>query len=68
MYSKERGVPLVVTYRPCFYNLSAIIRKYFPFLYAEEKVNRVFTPAPFVSFCSGYILRNYLVRASVPTY
>ena len=62
---KETGVPLVVTYHPRLHNLSAIMRKYFTFLYAEEKVKRVFTPAPFVSFPSGYSLRNHLVRAKV---
>ena len=41
------------------------MRKYFTFLYAEEKVKRVFTPAPFVSFRSGFSLRNHLVRAKV---
>ena len=35
---KETGVLLVATYDPSFQNLSAIIRKYFTFLYAEEKV------------------------------
>ena len=45
---KETGVLLVATYDPSFQNLSAIIRKYFTFLYAEEKVKRVFTAAPFV--------------------
>ena len=62
---KERGVPLLVTYHPRFYNLSAIIWKYFTFLYAEEKVKRVFTPTSFISFRSGYSLRNHLVRAKV---
>ena len=36
-----------------------------PSLYAEEKVKRVFTPAPFVSFRSDYSLRNHLARAKV---
>ena len=62
---KKTGVPLVVTYHLRFHNLSAIMRKYFTFLYAEEKVKRVFIPAPFVSFRSGYSLRNHLVRAEV---
>ena len=62
---KETGVPLDVTYHPRFQNVSAIIRKYFLFLYAEEKVKRAFTPAPFISFRSGYIFRNHLVRAKV---
>ena len=62
---KETDVPLVVTYHPCFHNLTAIMTKYFTFLYAEEKVNKIFTPAPFVPFRSGYSLRNHLVRAKV---
>ena len=62
---KVTVVPLVVTYHPRFRNLSAIIRKYFTYLYAEEKVKRVFTPAPFASFRSGYGLRNFLARAKV---
>ena len=60
---KKTSLPLDVTYHPRFHNLSAITRKYFTFLYAEEKIKRVFTPALFVSFCSGYSLRNHLVRA-----
>ena len=35
------------------------------FLCAGEKVKRVFTPAPFVPFRSGYSLKNHLVRAKV---
>ena len=62
---KETCISLIVTHHPRFHNLSTIIRKYFTFLYAEEKVKRVFTPAPFVSFRSGYSLRNHLVRAKV---
>ena len=62
---KEIGVPLVVTYHSRFHNPSTIMEKYFPFSYDEEKVKRVFIPAPLVSFCSGYSLRNHLVRAKV---
>ena len=62
---KETGVPLLGTYHPRFHNLSAIIRKYFTFLYADKKVRRDFTPAPSVSFRSGYSLRHHLVRAKV---
>ena len=62
---KETGVPLTVTYHPRFHNLNNIIRKHFIFLYAEEQVKSAFTPAPFVSFRSGYSLKNHLVRAKV---
>ena len=61
----ETDVPLVVTCHPRFHNFSSIIRKYFSILCAKEKVKRVFTPALFVSFCSGYSLRNHLLRSKV---
>ena len=57
------GVPFVVMYHPRFHNLSNTIRKLFIYLYAEEQVKKVFIPAPFVSFRSGYSLRSH----SVPT-
>ena len=50
---KETGVPLLVTYHLRFHNLRAIMRKYFTSLYAEEKVKRVFKPAPYFSFRFG---------------
>ena len=62
---KDTGVPLVLTYHPRFHNLSGIIKKLFTFLYAEEQVKKVFTPAPFVSFRTGYSLKNHLVRSKV---
>ena len=62
---KETDVPLSVTYHPRFHNVSAIMRKCFTFLYTVEKVKRVITTALFVSFRSGYSLRNHLVRAKV---
>ena len=62
---KETRVPLVATYNPRFHKLSAIIRKYFTFVYSEEKVKRGFTPASFVSFRFGCSLRSHLVRAKL---
>ena len=61
----EIGVPLVATYHPWFHSLSNTIIKLFIYLYAEEQVKKVFTPAPFLSFRSGYSLRSHLVRAKV---
>ena len=57
-------MPLMVTYHPWFHDLVRSLRKTF-YLYAEQQVNQVFTPAPFVSFRSGFGLRNHLVRAKV---
>ena len=53
------GVPLVITYHPRFHDLGRIIWKNFIY-YAEEQVKQVFAPAPFVSFPSGFSLRNHL--------
>ena len=59
------GVPLVVTYYPGFHALGKIIKKNLIYLYAEQQVEQVSTPAPFVSFRSGFSLRNHFVRAKV---
>ena len=58
-------MPLLVTYHPLFHNLRRIIRKYFIYLYAKEQAEQFFTTAPFVSFRSGFSLRNHLVPARV---
>ena len=55
----EIGVPLAATYHPWFHSLSNTIIKLFIYLYAEEQVKKVFTPAPFLSFRSGYSLRSH---------
>ena len=39
--------------------------KIFYIFVAEEQVKRVFTPAPLVSFRSGYSFRNHGVRVKV---
>ena len=62
---KETGIPFIVKYHPCFHNICVIIRINFTFLYAKGKIQIVFISASFISFCSGYCLRNHLVRAKV---
>ena len=62
---KDLVLPLVVTYDSRLHKLSTFTTKHFRFLYAEEKVKKNFTPATFVSFCSGYSLRNHFIRAKV---
>ena len=59
------GVPLLVTCHPRFHELGKIIGKKIIFLYAEQQVKQVFTSALFVSFRSGFSLRNHLVRGKV---
>ena len=66
-HQRKRGIgmPLVVTYHPRFHVLGKIIRKKIIYLYTEQQVKQVFTSAPFVSFRSGFSLRNHIVRAKV---
>ena len=59
------GVPLVVTFHPRSHNSSNTIRTLFIYLYAKEKVKKVFTQAKFVLFSASYSLRSHLVRAKV---
>ena len=65
-HMKENGVPLELTYNPNFNNLSFLIHKNLQFLYADPETQRVFTPAPFVSFRSARNLKSFLVRSSLP--
>ena len=62
---RQKGIPLVVTYNPFLCHLGQTIRKNIFLLYQVEEVKRVFTPAPFVSFCTARTLRTHLVRAKV---
>ena len=55
----------MATYHPRFHDLGRIIRKNLIHFYGEEQAH--FTPAPFVSFRSGFSLKNHLVRAKVYT-
>ena len=62
---RQKRIPLVVTYNPFLCYLGQNIRKYLFLLYQDEEVKRVFTPAPFVSFCTARTLRTQLMRAKV---
>lgn len=62
---REKGVPLVVTFHPLLGELGSIVRKHINILYLDLAVKKVFTPPPFVSFRSGFSLKNHLVRAKV---
>ena len=46
---EKSDVPLVVTYKPSFKNLSFLIRKNMQFLYPDPETKRVLKPVPFVS-------------------
>ena len=62
---KETGIPLVTTYHPRLKDLSSLIKKNLQYLYADQKVENVFTPAPFVSFRSVRNFKSFLVRSKV---
>ena len=62
---KETGVPLGTTYHPRLKDLSSFIKRNLQYRYADQEVNKVFTPAPFVSFKSARNLEWLLVRSKV---
>ena len=43
---KETGIPLVTTYHPRPKDLSSLIKRNLQYLYADQEVKKVFTPAP----------------------
>ena len=62
---KRRLILLVTTYHPRLKDLSSLIKRNVQYLYADQKVKKVFTPAPFVSFRSARNLKSFLVRSKV---
>ena len=65
MQEKETGISLVTTYHPRLKDLSSLIKRNLQYLYADQEVKKVFTPAPFVSFRSARNLKSFLVRSKV---
>ena len=62
---KKVGVPLIITYHPRLSNFGDFLKKNFYLLQVDPEVRKLFQVSPFVSFQSGYSLRNHLVRAKV---
>ena len=58
---KEVGVPLIVTYHLHLNGLNKIMQKNLKHLQANQTVKSVFTPAPFVPFCTARNVRSHLV-------
>ena len=59
------GVLFVVTYHPQLKKISKIIKKHIKHFHADPEVRFVFTPLPFISFCSVQNLRSHLVRSKL---
>ena len=62
---KWAGIPLVTTYPPRLKDLSSLIKRNLPYLYADQEAKKVFTPAPFFSFRSARNLKNFFVRSKI---
>ena len=62
---KAVGVPLIGTYHPHPNGLNKIMQKNLKHLQADQTVKSLFTPAPFVSFCTVYNLQSHLVQSKV---
>ena len=60
-----KAFPFVMTYHPQLKSMKKVILKYLDLLYMDNKVKRVFTPKPMISFRSARKLSSFLVRAKV---
>ena len=60
-----KAIPFVMTYHPKLNSLKEIILKYLDLLYTGDKVKRVFTHKPMISFRRARKLSSYLVRAKL---
>ena len=59
----EQGVPFVATYHPKLNNLGKLLKNLQLFLYSDNEVQRVFSPAPIVSYRSARKIKDYIVRS-----
>ena len=60
-----KAIPFVMTYHPKLNSLKEIILKYLDLLYTGDKVKRVFTHKPMISFRRARKVSKYLVRAKL---
>ena len=63
--TSEQGVPFVATYHPKLKDLGKLIKNLQLFLYSDNEVQRVFSPAPIVSYRSARKIKNYIVRSKL---
>ena len=60
-----KAIPFVMTYHPKLNSLKEIILKYLDLLYIGDKVKKVFTHKPMISFRRTRKVSKYLVRAKL---
>ena len=63
--TSEQGLPFVATYHPKLKNLGNLIKNLQLFLYSDSEVQRVFSPAPIVTYRSARKIKNYIVRSKL---
>ena len=63
--NRQKGIPLVVAYKPLLFQLRKKIRKYLFFLYIDYEVKRLFTLALSVFLCNTMTFRNHLLRTKL---
>ena len=56
-------MPIVTTYHSRLKDLSSLIKRNLQYLYVDQEIKKVFTPAPFVSCRSARNLKSFLVRS-----
>ena len=49
----KKGIPFVLTYHPLFKSMGKLINKNLDLLYMDNKIKKVFTPKPMLSFSSA---------------
>ena len=62
---RDKGVCLLPTYHPLLQNIGRVFDRHLNLLYTDQKVEKVFTPAPMVLFRSAKKISSYLVQAKL---
>ena len=58
-------MPFVATYHPKLKDFGKLIKNLQLFLYSDSDVQRVFSPAPIVSYRSARKIKDYIVRSKL---
>ena len=63
--TSEEGVPFVATNHRKLKDLGKLIKNSHLFLYSDSEIQRVFSPAPIVSYRSARKIKDYIARSKL---
>ena len=65
--TSENLLPFVTTYNPVMPNLKKILLKHWHFITDNPKLAKIFPDIPIVAYKKEKLLKDFLVRAKIPS-